>query len=123
MFKLMTLLDTASNVASTVSGDGTVGNNGGFMGMLMTFGPMILLFVAFYFLLIRPQQKKEKEVQKMRQSLEVGDEVITIGGIIGRVVSLKEDNVVLETGSFGYSNQQHRSRRTRVIILKSLQYA
>lgn len=99
MFKLMTLLDTASNVASTVSGDGTVGNNGGFMGMLMTFGPMILLFVAFYFLLIRPQQKKEKEVQKMRQSLEVGDEVITIGGIIGRVVSLKEDNVVLETGS------------------------
>ena len=97
MFKLMALL-TADTV-STVSGAGQGGNGGGLVGMLMTFGPMILLFVVFYFFLIRPQQKKEKEVQKMRQSLEVGDEVITIGGIIGRVVSLKEDNVVLETGS------------------------
>ena len=60
---------------------------------------MLLIFVVFYFLLIRPQRKRDKEIQKMRSSLEVGDEVITSGGIIGRVVSLREDTLVIETGS------------------------
>ena len=96
MFKLMALIDTAASAVETAS---DVPAGVGFLGSLGTFLPMILIFVAFYFFLIRPQQKKEKEVQKMRQSLEVGDEVLTSGGIIGRVVSLKEDNVVLETGS------------------------
>ena len=52
-----------------------------------------------YFILIRPQRKRDKEMQKMRNSLQVGDEVTTSGGIIGRVVSLREDTVVIETGS------------------------
>jgi preprotein translocase subunit YajC len=60
---------------------------------------MAVVFVAFYFILIRPQKKKEKEAAKMRDNLEIGDEIITIGGIIGRVVSLKEDHIVIETGS------------------------
>ena len=70
------------------------------MGMLLgTFGPIILMFVVFYFLLIRPQKKREQEVQKMRKAIEVGDEVVTIGGIVGRVVSIKEDTLVVETSA------------------------
>lgn len=69
----------------------------GTMAMIVSFLPLILIFVVFYFILIRPQKKKDKETQKMRANVQVGDEIITIGGIIGLVVSLKEDNVVIET--------------------------
>lgn len=65
--------------------------------LISTVGPIVLMFVIFYFLLIRPQNKREKEVQKMREAIEVGDEIITIGGIVGRVVSIKEDTLVIET--------------------------
>ncbi|MEM1483888.1 preprotein translocase subunit YajC [Oscillospiraceae bacterium PP1C4] len=66
---------------------------------LMSFLPLVLIFVVFYFVLIRPQKKREKETQNMRNSLEVGDEIVTAGGIIGTVVVIKEDNLVIETGS------------------------
>ena len=70
------------------------------MGMLLgSVGPFILLFVVLYFLLIRPQKKREQEVQKMREAIEVGDEGVTIGGIVGRVVSIKEDTLVVETSA------------------------
>ena len=58
-----------------------------------------LMFGFLYFFMIRPQKKRDKELQSMRNSLEVGDEVITIGGIVGFIVSIKEDTVVIETGS------------------------
>ncbi len=67
--------------------------------LLIQLLPIILIMVVFYFLLIRPQKKREKEVQQMRSNLEIGDEIVTSGGIIGRVVSLREDNIVIETGS------------------------
>ena len=67
--------------------------------LLGTFGPIVLMFVVFYFLLIRPQKKREKQVQEMRQAIEVGDEIVTIGGIVGRVVSIKEDTLVVETSA------------------------
>ena len=67
------------------------------MAMLATFIPLILMFVVFYFLLIRPQKKRDKEVQKMRENIEVADEIVTIGGIIGRIVSIKDETVVIET--------------------------
>ena len=79
--------------ASTTSAEGA----GGAMSLLITIGPLILMFVIMYFILIRPQKMKDKETQKMRQNVQVGDEITTIGGIIGLVVSLKEDNVVIET--------------------------
>ena len=61
---------------------------------------MIVLMVAiFYFMLIRPQKKRDKEMAKMRSNIQVGDEVITAGGIIGRVVIVKEDTLVIETGN------------------------
>ena len=67
----------------------------------MNFSSMILiyaaLFGALYFFMIRPQKKKQKEEQKMRENLQVGDEIVTIGGIYGRVISLKEDTIVIES--------------------------
>ena len=60
---------------------------------------LAVIFGAMYFLLIRPQRKKQKEEKKMRDNLQVGDEIITIGGIYGRVISLKEDTLVIESAS------------------------
>ncbi len=58
----------------------------------------ILMIVVFYFFLIRPQKKKEKELKKMLAALKVGDEVATIGGIHGKIVRIKDDLFVLESG-------------------------
>lgn len=60
---------------------------------------MVVLFVVMYFFMIRPQKKRQKEEQEMRNSLEIGDEIVTIGGIVGRVVTIRENDLVIETGS------------------------
>ena len=65
----------------------------GFVSIIM----IVVLFVVLYFFMIRPQKKQEKKDAEMRDSLEVGDEVTTIGGIIGKVVSIKGETFVLET--------------------------
>lgn len=58
-----------------------------------------IILGAMYFLLIRPQRKRNKEEKKLRDSLTVGDEIVTIGGIYGRIISLREENVVIESKS------------------------
>ena len=60
---------------------------------------LVLIFAFFYFFMIRPQKKQEREVASMRNSLSVGDEVTTIGGIIGRITHIKDDIVTIETGA------------------------
>lgn len=60
---------------------------------------MGVMFVAMYFLMIRPQKKRQKEEQNMRDSIQIGDEITTIGGIMGRVVTVKDDSIVIETGA------------------------
>ena len=60
---------------------------------------MALIIVVFWFFIIRPQRKKDKETAKMRSELHVGDSIVTIGGIIGIIVSMKEESLVIETGS------------------------
>ena len=60
---------------------------------------LVLILVFFYFLIIRPQRKQEKKEKEMRDSLEIGDEVVTNGGIVGIVFSIKDDTLVIETGS------------------------
>ena len=67
------------------------------LSSFITIGGIALLIVVFYFFMIRPQKKQEKKDAEMRGSLQVGDEVTTIGGIIGKVVSIKEETFVLET--------------------------
>lgn len=66
--------------------------------IIMTIVTWAGLFAVFYFLLIRPQKKKDKKLKEMRQSLSVGDKVTTIGGIIANVAKIEEDFVVLELG-------------------------
>ncbi len=70
---------------------------------------LVAMFVIMYFITIRPQKKAEKEAAAMRNNLEIGDEVTTIGGIIGRIVSIKEETCVIETSRAG----------TKIRILKS----
>ena len=63
---------------------------------VMTFLPMIAIFVVFYFLLIRPQQKKAKEAKAMLEALQKGDEVVTAGGMLGRIVKLSDQYATVE---------------------------
>ena len=72
------------------------GGGGGQGSSLMTFLPIIFIFVIFYFLLIRPQQKQKKEHQNLLSNLRVGDNVLTAGGIYGRVTGIKDDKVTVE---------------------------
>ncbi|MBQ7780135.1 MAG: preprotein translocase subunit YajC [Clostridia bacterium] len=77
--------------------------------MLGTILMLVLTVVVFYFFAIRPQKKQEKETAAMRNSITVGDEIITIGGIIGTVIIVKDDKMMIETGN----------DRTKLTILKS----
>ena len=80
--------------------------------LLTNFMPIILMvgvIVLMYFFIMRPQKKQEKETQNMRDSLQVGDEITTIGGIIGKIISIKEETMIIETG------RDH----TRIRLLKS----
>lgn len=70
-------------------------------GSWMTALILVAFVLIFYFLIIRPQRKQEKEAAAMRNALEVGDEITTIGGIIGEIVSIKEDTITVETSKFG----------------------
>ena len=76
---------------------------------LMSIGIIVVMFVAMYFFMIRPQKKQEREINNMRDNLQVGDEITTIGGIIGKIVSIKEETLMIETGH----------DRTKIRILKS----
>ncbi|MDY5731394.1 MAG: preprotein translocase subunit YajC [Eubacteriales bacterium] len=67
--------------------------------LISTFLPMILIFVVFYFALIRPQRKKEKKAKEMLAALKVGDRVSTIGGIYGTIIAIKDDIMTLSVGT------------------------
>ncbi len=82
---------------------------GGGLSSLLTFIPIILVMVAFFFFTSRKQKKQDQEIANMRNNLMVGDEITTIGGIIGKIVSIKEETLVLETSRDG----------TKIRILKS----
>lgn len=66
-------------------------------GILATLVPIILMFVIFYFLLIRPQQKRQRQVKEMQDALQKGDKVVTVGGLHGEVHAIDEGKVVIKT--------------------------
>ena len=70
-----------------------------YLGILANIAPIILLIAVFYFLMIRPQRKRDKAERDMRNSIQVGDEISTIGGFIGKVVSMKDETLVIETSA------------------------
>ena len=87
---------------ATTTGTATGEELTGFAAFFAQYGFLIVMIgmlVLMYFITIRPQQKRQKEEQKMRNNLRVGDELTTIGGIKGRVVSIKDDTVTIETGA------------------------
>lgn len=92
MFTNSLIAFATETAATTASGMDTKAST---ISMLFSFG---LLIVVFYFFLIRPQKKKEKEAKQLRDNLQIGDEVTTIGGIVGIVVRKTEDTCVIETG-------------------------
>ncbi|MBQ6563478.1 MAG: preprotein translocase subunit YajC [Clostridia bacterium] len=69
------------------------------VSIITTLLPMVLIFVIFYFMLIRPQQKKDKQVKEMLNNLKVSDRVCTIGGIYGTITQIKDDSVTLAVGN------------------------
>ncbi|MDR2655010.1 MAG: preprotein translocase subunit YajC [Oscillospiraceae bacterium] len=89
------LLWAEEAAADAVSEAGGLGSAGSLLG---TIGMVVVMIALMYFLTIRPQRKQEKKAKEMRSNLEIGDEIVTIGGIIGTVVSLREDSIVIETG-------------------------
>ena len=93
MFKFGFLLDAATDASGSGSGGGSANPISSFLPIIMIVG----LFVVLYVFTIRPQKKQEKKDAAMRDALQVGDEVTTIGGIIGKVVSVKGETFVLET--------------------------
>lgn len=96
---IMTYLDT------TAAGDTPANaSNPWLMPVLL-----VVIVAVFYFVMIRPQKKQEKQIAEMRDSLAVGDEVVTIGGIIGTVLIIKDDKIMIETGN----------DRTKLTILRS----
>lgn len=72
------------------------GGGGGSGSQFLSFMPIILIFVIFYFLLIRPQQKQRKQHQSLLSNLKVGDNVLTTGGIYGRITGIKDDKITVE---------------------------
>lgn len=81
------------SLGSQAAAEGTASNPA---SMIIIMGVML---VVMYFFMIRPQKKRQKEEQEMRAALEIGDEIITIGGIVGRVVTIREEDIVIETGA------------------------
>ncbi len=69
------------------------------LGSFGSFGVIILTLGIMYFFMVVPQKKKEKAVTEMRSDLQIGDRVVTIGGIIGRIVNIKDDAITIETGT------------------------
>ena len=82
---------------------------GGLLGMIPTIIMIAAIVAIFYFFMYRPQKKQEKEQKDMRDNIQVGDEITTIGGIIGKVVSIKEETLLLETSG----------ERNKIRILKT----
>ena len=86
-YEMLNLLEKNANASASSSGG----------GLIMIILIYAVIFGAMYFIFIRPKRKQQKAEQKMRENLQVGDEILTIGGIYGRVISLKEDAIVIES--------------------------
>lgn len=100
-YALMNLLaDAAATTATTdaAAATETMSTGATIIYYAVQFVPMILIFVVFYFLLIRPQRKKDKEAKAMLDNLKVGDRICTIGGIYGTIVKIKDDVLTVEVG-------------------------
>ncbi len=88
----------AMNAFAEEAANGSNGANKAANPLFTLVIPLVGMFAILYFMAIRPQKKKEQEMKDMQNSLQVGDEIVTTGGIVGMIVRVGEDNVVIETG-------------------------
>ena len=87
------MLNFLADTTTTTTGTGAGG------GMLPTILMLVIMLGVFYFLMIRPENKRKKEAEQMRSSVRTGDKITTIGGIVGTVVNVKDDKIVIETSA------------------------
>ena len=85
-----------SELTGALLTEGGTSSGGGGLRMIL---PLVILIAVFYFLLIRPESKKKKAAAKMRSELAVGDQITTIGGVVGTICAVKEDTIVIETSA------------------------
>ena len=87
---------TTASATDATAAEATTGST--IAALATTFLPLVLIFVVFWFMLIRPQRKKDKQVKEMLNNLKAGDRICTIGGIYGTIVGIKDDTVTLSVG-------------------------
>ena len=87
---------TTAAATDATAAEATTGST--IAALATTFLPLVLIFVVFWFMLIRPQRKKDKQVKEMLNYLKAGDRICTIGGIYGTIVGIKDDTVTLSVG-------------------------
>jgi len=90
--------DAAAAGAAGTAAEGETAQVSSIAALATTFLPLILIFVVFWFMLIRPQRKKDKKVKEMLNNLKAGDRICTIGGIYGTITGLKDDTITLSVG-------------------------
>ena len=88
----------AAAAAPTAAATAAVQEVSPVVSLLFTFGPLVLVFVIFWFMMIRPQRKKDKQVKEMLNNLKAGDRICTIGGIYGTITGIQDDTVKLSVG-------------------------
>ena len=88
--------EEAATAATDAAAEGTEVSP--IVSLLFTFAPLILIFVVFWFMMIRPQRKKDKQVKEMLNNLKAGDRICTIGGIYGTITGIQDDTVRLSVG-------------------------
>lgn len=98
--------DTTQTTTQAATDPAAQGQQGGMGAMVLSFLPMVLIIVLLYMMMIRPQRKREKETKAMINALKVGDKVVTIGGICGKVSKIKDNYVIIETGNIGTPDEK-----------------
>lgn len=106
------MLDFLSTVAYAEPTAETMPAGAGYMPIIW----LVVMFAVFYFMLIRPQKKQEKKQKEMLAALQVGDKVVTIGGICGKIAKLKDDYAYIETGFVGNPNEKATLKLERSAI-------
>ena len=91
------LADEAAGAAEAAATE-TAAQVNSVVSLLFTFAPLLLIFVVFWFMMIRPQRKKDKQVKEMLGNLKAGDRICTIGGIYGTITGIKDDTITLSVG-------------------------
>lgn len=105
------LFNNALIFAADKAKDAAQAQGGGWISIVF----LVVMIAVMYFVMIRPQRKQQKQEAKMRNELQIGDEIITIGGIYGRVVSLKDDSIVIES-----SGDRSKIQVTRTAVAQNL---